>query len=336
MNKVTIKDVAKEAGVSISTVSKVINNKGYIGKDSRDRVVKAIESLGYKVNANARSLKSSKSNKVAVLISDISNQYLMSIAKEIEKTIRGLGFHMILLSHSDDEEMEYAALQIILEQQVAALVVIPTGGNQAVFQKMKESNFPLISIDREIEEVETDLIVDDNYYGSFESVRHLAELGHKRIGIIYGHTRNSVGRERYKGAIDAIKQFHLDSDPILKKETNFKEELAYWATIELLRLPETPTAIYSSNNTMTKGVLKALRDHHVQIPKDISVIAFGDQKQWELVVPQLTLMAHPANRIGMEASIMLKNRLMLEDAYPEKKIVIKPNLMEGETCRKIT
>ncbi|WP_339226875.1 LacI family DNA-binding transcriptional regulator [Oceanobacillus sp. FSL K6-2867] len=336
MKKITIKDVAKDAGVSISTVSKVINNKGYIGKDSRAKVVESIKRLGYKVNANARSLKSSKSNKVAVLISDISNPYLMSIAKEVEKTIRGLGFHMILVSHSDEEGTENAALQIIIEQQVAAIVVIPTGGNQDVFQSIKKSNIPVISVDREIENVETDLIVDDNYYGSFESVRYLSELGHKRIGIIYGHTRNSIGRDRYQGAMDAIKHFNLDSDLTLIKETNFKEELAYRATMELMRLPDAPTAIYSCNNTMTIGVLKALRDYGVHIPNEVSIIAFGDQKQWELFVPKLTLMTQHISRIGIEASIMLKNRLMLDKRFPEKKIVIRPTLVEGQSCRKIT
>lgn len=335
MRKVTIKDVAKDAGVSIATVSKVINQKNYVGKNTQAKVMDSIESLGYRVNANARSLKSSRSNKVAVIISDISNFYLMSIAKEVEQTIRSLGLHMILLSHNDEEDIEFASLQIILEQQVAALVIIPTGGNAETFRSIKKSNIPVIAVDRQIDHVETDLIIDDNYFGSFESIKYLSQLGHSSIGIIYGHQRNSIGRDRYKGAIEALKYFQLDEKPSLIKETNFKEEIAYRATMELLLLPDPPTAIYSCNNTMTKGVLKAISEQGLQIPEDVSVMAFGDSKQWELITPKITLMAQPINRIGIETSILLKNRLMLEHKFPSKKVIIKPTLQPGDSCRKL-
>jgi len=335
MKKVTIKDVAKDAGVSIATVSKVINNKGYIGEETFEKVTESIERLGYRVNANARSLKSAKSNKVAVLISDISNFYLMSIAKEVEKTIRSLGLHMILMSHNDEDKLERASLKILLEQQIAALVIIPTGGNASTIQTFIKSKIPVIAIDREIEDVETDLIVDDNYYGSFESIKYLHDLGHERIGVIYGHTKNSIGRDRYQGAIEAIKHFNLNQDISLIKETNFVEDLAYRATMELLLLPEAPTAIYSCNNTMTKGVIKAIKEQGLQIPNDISVIAFGDSKQWELVTPKLSLMAQPMNRIALETSILLKNRLTLKENFSYKKVIIKPTLHPGDSCRNI-
>jgi LacI family transcriptional regulator len=336
MKKVTIKDVAKDAGVSVGTVSKVINNKGYVGKETLVKVMASIDRLGYSVNANARSLKSSKSNKVAVLISDISNFYLMSIAKEMEKTIRALGYHMILLSHNDDEQLELASLQIILEQQVDALVIIPTGGNGEMIGSIKRKGIPVISIDRKVDDVVTDLIMDDHYYGSFETIKYLHLLGHRRIGVIYGHRQNSIGRERYQGAIDAIKQLNMDEDSTLIKEANFKEEQAYRSTMELLLSPKPPTAIYSCNNTMTKGVLKAVREQGLRVAEDVSIIAFGDRAQWELITPALSLMAQPVKRIGIEASILLKNRLEAHEEFAEKQIIIKPELVPGNSCQTIT
>lgn len=334
MKRITIKDVAKDANVSIATVSKVINNKGYVSEATFDKVTQSIEKLGYRVNANARNLKSATSNKVAVLISDISNIYLMSIAKEVEKTISSLGYHMILMSHNDDEEIEYASLKILLEQRVAALVIIPTGRNAETIQSFIKSHIPVIALDREVEGLETDLIVDNNYYGSFRSVEYLYELGHKRIGIIYGHTNNSIGRERYEGAVEAIHHFGLVEEDLYIKKTNFDEQLSYRATMELLSLPNAPSAIYSCNNTITKGVLKAIWDLGLSIPEDISLIAFGDSKQWELVTPKLTLMTQTYNRIGIETSILLKNRLTLKEDFPLKKTYLKPMLQLGNSCEK--
>lgn len=336
MKRITIKDVAKDAGVSIATVSKVINQKGYIGQDTFKKVSASIERLGYKVNANAQSLKSSKSNKVGVLISDISNYYLMSIAKEVEKTIRSLGLHMILMSHNDEKEIEEASLQILLEQQIAALVIIPTGGNAATLASFQKANIPVIAIDRQVDGLETDLIVDDNFNGSYDSIRYLKELGHQRIGLIYGHRLNSIGRDRYQGAMKAIHDFHLDIDPLLIRETNFVEETAYRDTIELLRLPNPPTAIYSCNNTMTIGVIRAIKEQAMKVPDDISVIAFGDKKQWKLITPKMTLMTQPLNRIGIETAVLLKNRLTFKDNFALKKIIIKPTLQKGNSCKKRT
>lgn len=335
MRRVTIKDVAKDAQVSIATVSKVINDKGYVGKDTRDTVLKSIQRLGYSVNANARSLKASKSNKIAVLTSDISNPYLMSIAKDVEEMIRSLGSHMILLSHNDDPQLEREALKIIMEQQVDALVIIPTGENGDMIESIQKKNIPVIAIDRQVNEVDTDLIVDDNYYGSYECMHYLHRLGHETVGIIYGHERNSIGRERLHGAVDAVKELGMDDRESLVLEADFKEAEAYRATIELLMNPKPPTAIYSCNNTMTKGVLKAVRDQELRIPEDVSVIAFGDNAQWELIEPKLTLMTQPMKRIGMEASIMLKNRLTLKEQFDVQKKVMKPSLVEGASCKTI-
>jgi LacI family transcriptional regulator len=158
MKRTTIKDVAKHAGVSIGTVSKVLNSKGYVSKASRDRVLHSIKQLNYQVNANARSLKASKTNKIGVIMSDIANPYLMSIAKSVENMIRSIQCHMILMSHNEDEPTEKELLQLMMEQQVDALVLIPTGGNADCIQAMMATGIPIIAVDRKIEGIETDLI----------------------------------------------------------------------------------------------------------------------------------------------------------------------------------
>jgi DNA-binding LacI/PurR family transcriptional regulator len=329
--KVTIKEVARHAGVSIATVSKVINNRDYVSEKTREKVKRAIAELQYEVNANAQSLKAVRSRKVAVLVSDISNTYLMSIAKAVEEMIRSIGYHMILMSHNDAPDIEYELLQIVQQQQVDAMVLIPTGENSSTIKRMVTLGVHVIAVDRKVNDLQTDYIADDNFYGSYESVRYLQSLRHQRIAVLYGHRRNSIGEERYQGALAALKEGNT-YDPTLFRGANFKEEEAYRLTTELLSLPEPPTAIYSANNTMTLGVLQAIKERGLEMPNDISVIAFGDETQWKLFRPKLTLMVQQAQQIGLEAAIMLKNRLTIEKPYPVQERIIKPVLQQNETC----
>ncbi|GED29932.1 LacI family DNA-binding transcriptional regulator [Brevibacillus centrosporus] len=332
MKKVTIKDVAKHAGVSIGTVSKVLNDKGYVSSGIYSRVTEAISELNYQVNANARSLKASKTNKVGVIVQDISNPYMMSIAKTIEDKIRPSHYHMLVMSHNEDPHTERELLQLILEQRVDGLVLVPTSGNADMIQKVLDHKIPVILVDRKVEGITTDYIVDDNYYGSYESIAYLHSLGHRRIGVIYGTTNSSIGKERYEGAVDALKHFACSNDEALLVSGKFKAEDAYKATIELLFLPDPPTAIYCCNNTMTVGMLKAIQEQAWRFPEDISIISYGDVNQWELIQPPLTLMTQPLKRIGVEAAIILKNRLTMEEPFPPKQIVIKPELLVRASC----
>lgn len=333
MKRVSIKDVAQAAQVSIATVSKVINKKGYVSKEVQERVLDAVQQLNYQVNANARSLKASKTNKVGVIVSDISNHYMMSIAKVIEDTIRPLNYHLLFMSHNEDITTERELLQLIVEQRVDGLVLVPTGGNSGLIRYVIDLGIPVVIVDREVEGVKCDIIVDDNYYGSYESISYLNSLGHRRVGVIYGTTSNSLGYQRLQGAKDALRDLDCVLDESLVISGKFTVDGAYQATKELLLLPEPPTAIYCCNNTMTIGMLKACQEHRIRIPEDLSVICYGEQSLWELIQPPLTLMTQPLKRIGMEAAIMMKNRLTHpEEKMVPKKLVIRPELVIRSSC----
>lgn len=329
----TIKDVAKEAGLSISTVSKVLNNRGYVSVESRKKVMEAVKKLDYQVNAAARSLKSSKSNKVGVIVSDISNYYMMSLAKAIEDTISPLGYHLLVMSHNEDSQIEEKLLQIIIEQRVDGLVLVPTGKNGGMIQTVLNKGIPTVLVDRKVDDIHTDLIVDDNYYGSYEAIRYLKSLGHERIGIIYGTMTTSLGQERFQGAVDALKSFNCSLDQSLLVSGSFTQEGAYKAAKELFFLPQRPTAIYCLNNTMTKGLMKACFEQKIDIPDELSIIAYGDLEQWELVRPPLTMITQPLKRVGLEAALILKNRLTSgQSKYDPIQRMIKPELAIRSSC----
>lgn len=332
MKRVSIKDVAKKAEVSIATVSKVINDKGYVSSESHARVMHAIQELNYQVNANARSLKASRTHKVGVIVSDISNYYMMSVAKVIEETIRPLQFHLLVMSHNEDPATERELLQLLLEQCVEGVLLVPTGRNNDIIQSIIDRNIPVVIVDRKVEGIDCDQIVDDNYYGSYQSISYLHSLGHRRIGVIYGTTDISIGKERLDGAVDALKELGCSEDPSLLVSGNFNERDAYKATKELLFLPNPPTAIYSCNNTMTIGLLKACREQKIQIPKDLSMMCFGEPTQWELIEPPLTLMTVPLKRIALEAAIILKKRLLIKENFMPIHLHISPELVVKGSC----
>ncbi|MCR8636346.1 MULTISPECIES: LacI family DNA-binding transcriptional regulator [Paenibacillus] len=332
MKKTTIVDVAKSAGVSIGTVSKVLNNKDYVSVEVKKKVQDTIERLNYQVNANARSLKALKTNKIGVIVSDISNIYMMSLAKVIEDRVRSMNYHMLIMSHNEDVTTEREVLQLILEQRVDALILVPTGGNVDMIQSVINNKIPVVIVDRKVDGITSDIIVDDNYYGSYEAVSYLHSLGHRRIGVIHGTENISIGKERLEGALAAIDKLECSKDKSLIVAGKFKADEAYKATIELLLLPERPTAIYCCNNTMTVGMLKAIQEQGLKIPEEISVIAFGDSTQWELVQPPLTLITQSLLRIGVEAAAILKNRLIMTESFEPKQIVIRPELLIRGSC----
>jgi LacI family transcriptional regulator len=335
MKKVTIKDVAKQAGVSIGTVSKVLNDKDYVSKEARKRIEEVMGRLNYQVNANARSLKSSKTHKVGVIVSDISNNYMMSMAKAIEDMLRTLNYHMLVMSHNESPSTERELIQLLMEQRVDGLVLVPTGENMDMIGTVLNQKIPVVLVDRKVEGISSDLIEDDNFFGSYEAVSYLNSLGHTRIGVIYGTLVSSIGKERLEGALEAIKERNCALDPSLIVSGNFTPEDAYRATIELLLMPEPPTAIYCCNNTMTVGMLKAIMEQGLSIPNDISVIVFGDSQQWELFRPPLTLMTQSLKRIGVEAAIILKNRLTMPNNYEPRHIVMRPELVVKGSCKRL-
>lgn len=329
---ITIKDVAQRAGFSIATVSKVLNNKGSFSQETKSKIMQAVNELNYRVNASARNLKTSKTNKIGVIVSNIANFYMMSIAKAVEEIVKPLGYHLLVMSHAEDPEVEKELLQISIEERVAGLIIVPTGDkNKEMIGQVMNQRIPVVLVDRIIEGMHCDAIVDDNFSGSYNVIKYLASLDHHDIGIIHGATNMSMGKERLQGALNALKDFGCNLDQSFIVNGKFTEEGSYKAALELLLLPKPPSAIYCLNNTMTKGLLRVCDHQGINVPDDLSIISFGHLEQWEFIRPALTMMAQPLKRIGLEAAIILKNRLnMNENNYPTNqpvKLMIKPKLI---------
>ncbi|HLU23279.1 MAG TPA: LacI family DNA-binding transcriptional regulator [Bacillaceae bacterium] len=280
MLKVTIKDVAKESGVSIATVSRVLNQVGFVSDEVRARVLATVERMNYQPNAVARSLKSDKTNIIGVIIPDISNPYYMTISKGIEDQIYQKGYNLIFCSSDESQEKERDLLQLLYGKRVDAIILSTSGGNEDLIKQIQKSGIPIILMDRKLDNMDTDFKIDivkeNSVRGAYELTKHVLELGHKKIGVVNGPMHISTGRDRYEGFVKAMKQYNLEIDTKYIVDGHFTQKGGEEAAKYFMTLPEMPSIIIAFNNSMSFGVLLELVKNGYQLSKDINLASYGE------------------------------------------------------------
>jgi LacI family transcriptional regulator len=328
MGNVTIKDIANETGVSIATVSRVLNNSGYASSEIRERILSVAKELNYQPNAVARSLKMHRTNTIGVIVPDISNPYFMKISKGIEDTILKNGYHLIFASGDENPQKEREMLQVLSEKRVDAIVLATSGNNSEMINQIKDAGIPIILVDRKTEENGLDLVVEDNVAGSYQLTKHLIQQGHTRIGVVNGHFNVSVGIERFTGYQKAMNEHNLEIHPDLVFNGNFTQDGGINAVDHFMKLPIRPTAILSCNNTMAFGVLLQLRRLGYNIPNDIVVVSYGDVEAAQLLhSPGLVSVKQSPYEMGVKVGQILIERLVENVKGPVQEI-FQPNLNE--------
>jgi LacI family transcriptional regulator len=285
LNSVTIKDIAKESGVSTATVSRVLNNSGYASNEIKERVLSVVKELNYQPNAVARSLKMQHTKTIGVIVPDISNTYFMKISKGIEDTIHKSGYNLIFASGDENPGKEYEMLQVLYEKRIDALVLATSGENEEMIKNIKDSGVPIILVDRKIkdEALELDVVVEDNIEGAYQLTNHLIQQGHTRIGVVNGSLTVSTGMERYLGYKKALRENNISEEEELIFNGSFIEEDGVEAVEYFISKRDMPTAIISFNNTMTFGVLLHLTRKGYNIPKDVVVASYGEVEAAQLL-----------------------------------------------------
>jgi LacI family transcriptional regulator len=282
LSKATIKQVAAEAGVSTATVSRVLNESGFVNAEIKERVFDVISRLNYQPNAIAKSLKQDKTYMIGVLVPDISNPYFMGISRGIEDTVGEEGFQLTFCSSDENSAKENRLLQMLYKKRVDAIVLATAGGNASLVTRMVQGGMPIVLIDRLLEQNETnslfDSVTEDNTLGAYKLTRQLLDNGHTLIGVVNGPNRVSTGLERYDGVIKALREKGLTQTPLVYNG-DFSTEGGIRAVRQFLQADPKPTAIISLNNQMTFGVLLELIRSGLRIPGDITVASFGDVDQ---------------------------------------------------------
>ncbi|MGB4008367.1 MAG: LacI family DNA-binding transcriptional regulator [Bacillota bacterium] len=328
----TITDVARKAGVSTSTVSHVINETRYVSDQVKQRVHAAMKDLNYQPNVIARSLRTRETQTVGVVVSDITNPFFTNIVRAIEDEVLKQGYNIILCDTDEKPEREQVYLRLLMGRRVDGLIVAPSSGNADLLQLAIESGYPTVLLDRSIPGLDADVVLSDNEGGAFDAVSYLVGIGHRRIGIIAGRLEVSTGADRMAGYVRAIKAHGIPVDESLIEVAQFKREIAYEKTREMLARPEPPTALFVCNNAMTAGAMAAVKAAGKKVPKDISVVGFDDSEWAALMDPPLTVVAQPIVELGTRAAQLLMRRISGGRVKTPRAIVLKPELIVRGSC----
>lgn len=332
MASITINDVAKRAGVSKATVSRVLNNYDYIADDVRQRVQEAVEALGYQPNRTARRLRANSSDILGLIIPDIENPLFQKLVRGIEDAAYALEMNVVLCNTDDNPDKQKVYFRILQAERAAGLIIVPTHPKDGkALEAIRAGGMPVVLLDREVKKFEADTVKVDNRRGAYLGVQHLIDLGYQRIAIIAGTQALTPGHERLQGCYDALQEADIELDETLVKMGNFKIESGYELAKELIQQPNPPDAIFVSNNLMTLGALRGLHELGVRIPEEVALVGFDDMPWAGDLNPALTTIAQPDYELGQQAVQLLLNRIERPDA-PFYKVMFQPKLIVRQSC----
>jgi catabolite control protein A len=328
---VTIYDVAREAGVSMATVSRVVNNNPNVKPQTRKKVYEAIERLGYRPNAVARGLASKKTTTVGVVIPDISNAIFAEVARGIEDIANMYHYNIILCNSDKKKEKEIRVINTLLEKQVDGLLFMGGAVTDEHLQAFKTANVPIVLCATTDENGVIPSVDIDHEAAAYDAVSTLIAQGHKRIAMISGTLQDpSVGFARFSGYKRALEQGGLKYDETLVRIGNYRYESGVEAMNYFLDLPEKPTAVFSATDEMAIGAIHAIQDHGLKVPGDISVISVDNSRMASMVRPQLTTVAQPMYDIGA-VSMRLLTKLMKKENVEQSKVVLPHEVISRQS-----
>ena len=333
---VTIKDVAKLAGVSISTVSRVINESKPVSPEARRKVLHAIETLGYEPNEVARSLVTKKSNLIGVIVDDIGHHYVSQIVRGIEEIGRMYNYDIILSSSYGNAETELKFLQLLKTKQVEGIILVSEIINQDVVDYMKNSKLEFMYLNRYYNIPELPTISLDNRKAAKMMMDYLIELGHKKI--LYLTQEKDIDKTIEKEKIEVYKEFmeSIGEEPILVQIDNHRIDGGYKIGREIVRLKEDKgvTAVFCCQDELAIGLLNYLYDNDINVPNDISVSGYGDLNVASIYRPTLTTIKEPYYDMGA-ISIRKMLKKLIGEPIDEDKIVLPIRLIKRESCKNI-
>ena len=322
----TIKEVAKQAGVSVATVSRVLNDNPTVGAELRAKVLEAVETLHYQRDRVARSLRVRTTQILGLIISDIQNPFFTSVVRGVEDIAHQNAYALLLCNSDEDPVKEQLYIETMLAERVAGVIIAPVRETDNYSRTLLCAGVPVVSMDRRMCDLAVDTVVVDNVQGVCQAIHHLLGLGHRRIGLITGPEHTTTGRERLEGYKKALVEHGTEWQENLIKIGDFKLRSGYRLACELLEMDHPPTAIFTGNNLTTLGALNAIRDMKLKVPQDVSIIGFDDMPSAPCLDPPLSVVAQPTYQLGTTAAKLLLQRLAGEREEIEE-VTLQPFLI---------
>lgn len=317
MSNTTIQDVAEEADVSVATVSHVINGTRYVSPELTARVETVMEKLDYQRNAVARGLKTQATHTIGLLISDISNPFFSSLMRGAEGVAADKGYSIIVSNTDETLEKEELYIDVFRQRQTDGLIIAPTGKDDNKIKKLNEDNIPFVFVDRKMEKVSAPSVLSENVQGAKKATKHLIQKGHSNIGLVGGLCSVTTTRERIEGYKESLKNHEIPVNEDLIVYGNSQVQGGFEAANTLLQLNQPPTAIFSTNNLMTIGVMKSIKQKGLRCPEDIALIGFDDFEWASSFEPTLTTVAQDPYQIGKKAAEILFDCLANEESITD-------------------
>lgn len=336
MRRVGIKDVAREAGVSINTVSRALNDKPDIRSETKEKVLEAAVRLGYRPNRLAKGLRSNKSGTIGVIVTDVANPFFGALVKGVERAARDHDYSIILQDTDEDYEQEEEAIQVMLAEQVDGLLITPVQTRKQTIEKLAKVDFPFVLLSRYFDDLETDYVVPDDFQGGFVATEHLLQQGHTKIAIVNGPLHISSAKERFQGSVEAFKHYGITLDQALVRTGALTVEEGYSLTHSLLKRQPRPTAIVAYSDFVAFGIMRAIHEAGLSIPEDVAVVGFDDVEFASCLNVPLTTVKSPTEKLSRQAIEILAARTSGRNPQANQGIKLAVELIAREsTSRKI-
>ncbi|GAA0213474.1 LacI family DNA-binding transcriptional regulator [Actinomadura nitritigenes] len=324
-----VKDVARLAGVSVATVSRVLNDSASVTEATRARVLAAVDELGYRPNAVARSLRTDTTRTIGLVIGDILNPFFTELARAIEDRARAAGYSVVIGNADERPERQDHYVRTLLEQRVDGLLLCPTAEITPLVRDVVRDGGPLVFLDRTLPGLDVPTVRADGTAAIGALVAHLARLGHRRIAFVSGPALLSTGRERTAAFRAALRAAGLPVRPEYLEAGDFQAASGRAAAARLLDLPEPPEVIFAGDNLMALGALDEIRARRLAIPGDVGIASYDDVPWFTHVDPPVTAIGQPVQELGRRAVGALLERI---EGRPVEPVVLDARLVVRRSC----
>ncbi|HZG13876.1 MAG TPA: LacI family DNA-binding transcriptional regulator [Candidatus Bathyarchaeia archaeon] len=324
--KPTIYDVAREAGVSITTVSKIMNGKGRISIETQNKVLRIMEQLNYQPSLVATALTGKGTRTIGLLIPDLANPFFAELARSVEDRGHEYGFSVIICSMDNKEEKAERYIAMLKQKCVDGMIFATGVGKQQIEQQLLYANIPIALIARDMPEMSAHTVLVDDFTGGYLAAKHLIELGHTSIGILTEPLNLVSSQERLRGYRQALEDNHLSFSLELHKLSDSRIENGKEKAAEWFRQAEFPTAIFATNDLLAIGVVQAAKDAGLRVPEEVSVVGFDNTILAEISDPPLTTIAQPIEQMGHQVIDYLVQEIVAEEKEKQRS-VLHPELV---------
>jgi DNA-binding LacI/PurR family transcriptional regulator len=335
---VTIKDVAKMANVSPSTVSRVLSDSNMISQETKEMVRKVVKELNYHPHAIARSLANRETKTIGLILhinaeEAFLNPFFPELIRGISKVLTAQGYYMLLSTSKNDTKGNEELIGLASERRIDGLILLTSWVDDAGVRALREEAFPTVVIGQPSKDIQVDWVDSDNQDSAYNSVNHLLSKGYSKIAIIGGSSKLMVTVQRIKGYVNALMDNNIEPVEDYFKECNFSEQSAYNAMKELLELPEKPDAVICSDDMMTFGAIRAIHEAGLNVPNDVGIIVYNNTLAAEYMSPTMTSIDMDVVNMGESAAKLLLDRIKNPDANTKSKILNSKIIIRDSTNR---